>query len=202
MKELLHRFENIEGVRGVVIHDGTKVLESLLPQDISYETSNAMGSFLNEMIMGVNFAGVTLKKITFYFNNLVIVSIPGKDRISLNIICERNINIPRLDVSLNAVVSELSKQFTGKEEKKGVNVDDILHGPLAFHLERIKEIYSEFVGPVAPIIMRECLENWVLQGSIGRSSLTGLITMLGEEVEPSERNDFISKAKGIIIKMI
>lgn len=199
MSSILEKLCNVENVLAVFLRDGDKITKSFLPENISLEIANTMSSLLNKATNNSYSKGFVVNNATFFFDRYLFIHSHLSSKSQLNVICNRNVNQPLLEVALSEAFHELKEH--NKKRKKSLTVEDVMAGSLAFPIERLQDIYYDYVGPVAEIIVIESIEKWITKEIPRLSNLINFVDIMVEEVEPSERKAFVDKAQKLIEKV-
>ena len=201
MNSTLEKLCNVENVLAVFLRDGDKITKSFLPENVSLELADTMSSLLSKATNNCYSKGFLVNNATFFFDRYLFIHSHLSSSSQLNLICNRNVNQPLLEVALSETFHELKELEKNRKKKKGWTVEDVMAGSLAFPIERLLDIYYNFLGPVAEIVIVECIEKWIAKEQPRLTGLNNFAAIMMEEVEPSEKKDFIEKAQHLIEKV-
>lgn len=186
MRKLLQEISVIPGVTGSCIFDKNEgPLCKLLQQDFGEEDLDIVGTHLLRLFqMGV-MAGLNIHSSHFRFDRYTLIGIPLDDEIILVIICDAQANCSL--VSTTAIMlardtrSDMNQdQLESSDETKAAEEEDETFLHLLY--EEIEETLTAVMGPVAILVMNDCLERWREAGPAVASRVPDLIEMLEQEI--------------------
>ena len=189
--------EELQTVTGVVgsylfsVRDG--ILTNTLPSLFRTEKLQAMGKLLARIHAAGRGNFTDLAESTLVYEEFVLVMREARAETYLVVIAEPGYNSNLLTMALNTALSELrggARAGTSPAQGQGPSgtVDSLLAGgPLSAPLTAMQTLLAKIVGPIAPIIFRETLEEWLTRQAPSRDALPALFELLAREIGDPEK---------------
>jgi len=188
MKLSLNEFKNNDDVIGAFVADGANILISCMPDNYSNTQVNAAIDVCSKSIIGTKIGSFSTKRITYNLQSSILIAQHIGDHVFLFILCHPVKDIPLLDIYINIVADQIQSHLEEKERKSKLpNLDELKAGHLGQTMGRVQDWLSNYLGPVASIVIDDALETWIAQGNPDSSHLEGLFLLLDEELEPNSQ---------------
>jgi len=193
MQEIVRSLSALKGVRhaaiykqGVLTHEdltaaqeASLISSSLIISQI-FSAAKAIGKSHNEVFIGVNsgyLAGFQLS------DNCVAL-----------LVTEKKINFPMMSVGVKSA-AEMLRQLV-KEEQSEPDNNDALR-PV---FDRYAYLLTDFLGPVAPIIVDDAVDAWKKTYVQSPQNLPHLLALIAAEMDsPKEQASFLAQAEKITL---
>ena len=214
MRKILDEISILPGVAGSCIFSkeaGPLCTDNQL--SISKESIHTMGTHLVRLLQMGKMVGFEVRTAKFKFDKYTVVGMSLESDSVLMTICEPDANCSLVATSAGMLVDDIRKDLsqgitlniedvkevtepTAEDESKTtVQEDEVLalDGRTLALLDQIKEELAGIIGPVAGMLMEECLDEITVNGS-GISSVSRLVDLLASEIEDSSQaSEFKSK---------
>lgn len=202
MDALLNELKLIPGVMGSFVHSNTKgVVGSNLPTLFRKEALKQVGALLGRVLKLSETTGIEISSFEVkYEEAMLLVKQIDKDACFI-IVCEPGISMPLINMSTSMLIPELKsavinaqaspaesaapvkKTASAAVSSPDVDPDKLMtEGPLAPALKEIKIQLARSIGPIANLVMSDCLESWCQQGAPGKNRLKDLVKILAAEI--------------------
>ena len=196
MQALLEELHNVNGVIGSYLFSCRNgVLSNTLPSLFRSEKLQALGRMLAKIHAAGRANFPDLAEGTLAFEEIVLVFRETAPETFLVVVAEPGYNGNLLGMALNTACAELG-QTAGSDSvgaaaspgKTAPDLDRLLAGgPLAAPLAAMQTLLAKVMGPIAPIIFRETVEEWLTRHPPARSTLPALFDLLAREIgEPDK----------------
>ncbi len=208
MKKLLKELSVIPGVAGSCIFDKQKgPLCNDLQHGLSEDLLQTVGIHLVRMIQMGAMGSLAIKTVTFRFDKYSVVGMPLRAGSVLLTICESlaNCSLVAATASMLAadMLTELESGASSRSEKSpSAGEGDVVpqkkvDTALQARYEAIEKALAGAIGPVAGMVMQDCIDNWKKSGDVIVSRLPELMFMLTEEIgDPVLIKEFTSRVEG------
>ena len=205
MRDILKQVNAVPGTIGSMICDEQgQLLAHAFPPLFDKSMLNATATIVSDNIPGLEemTGGVRLADFRFQDGRIVVKPVDGG---CLVLLCSSTINLQLLTISLNVVLAKLDKLLkSGSGSVQSVVTEappssgsllsaqeHLENGPLSTQLQGIQASLAKFLGPMAKIIFRECVEKWLLSHPPTKATLPQLINIVVLEIDdPPKVADF------------
>lgn len=200
MLKLLNEISVIPGVSGSCIFDKNrgvicKKLQEKLPQDL---TDNVGINFIRLLQMaGMN--NLAIKSAHFRFDRYWLIGTPLDQGIILLTVCDLQANCSLIASTAAMLADDLRRRLDQSVDGQGVSrqLEDFAEDAdkdVRQHYTEIENALTTAIGPVAKMVMSECVYKWKHGGPESVSRLSELLQILVEEIEdPDLVADFKSR---------
>lgn len=190
MHKLLNEISVIPGVAGSCIFGKDrgvicKKLTGKLPQDT---TDNVGINFIRLLQMaGMN--DLEIKSAHFRFDRYWLIGTPLDKEVILLIICDLQANSSLISSTAAMLAEDLRKRLqqpAAGEQEGRVQSEDFAEdagSDLHKNYTEIEETLTAAIGPVAKMVMSECMYKWKQEGAESARRLPELLHILIEEIE-------------------
>lgn len=201
MKQIFDEIKTVPGVIGVfALHAKKGVLQSAVPTvfkaDKLLEVSRQLLKIYSVTRMNLG----AMQDIHLHFDGSVLVLRQISDLMFLVVICDPQVNIHMLGMSLSLAADEMASNLSAAEPVKPQQAEPAPKtleelrgsGPLAAPLQKIEAALAQLMGPVAEMILDEAFEEWSQSGKMSFESLPKLVRILSRELgDPQKVKDFL-----------
>jgi len=159
-----------------------------------------------------------VSEISLCYEEAVIVFRQIYDGYYLIVFSDPSANLNLMAMSLNLVMDELKLEIqklepvdeddvseeivsSGSErENHGYKVDEVLSsGPMAPTLQTMQKSLAKVVGPIAQVMFREALSDWINTVPPSRGTLSVLVEFIRTEIDnPNQFDDYRARIKSFI----
>ncbi len=207
MNTVLNEIKSIPGIVGGFFFDATQGVQfSDLPPIFKDENLNKIGKVLDKMY-GMSQSGLTniSDLFLYYEESTIIIRQIGKTSY-LVVISDPQLNQNLLIMTMNMNEDELKamgKKFDEANEKnimlspaveaveppvETVSAEDIIkNSPVSDQLQNMETALFKIVGPMAKIIFREAVQEWLQSQDPSESSIPMLLDILSKEINDPEK---------------
>jgi len=204
MQNLLQEISVIPGVTGSCIYDKKRgPLCNQLQQGIREEELEIIGTHLARLMQMGTMAGHAIESSHFRFDRFTLMGIPLNEDCVLVTICDAQANCSL--VATTAAMLAQDMRFDQEDdtlaheeslpEEPGEEDETFLH-PL---YEEIEQVLTAVMGPVAILVMHDCLERWQQSGPAIYDRIPELIDMLIHEIDrPDLADEFRQKVQKLL----
>jgi predicted regulator of Ras-like GTPase activity (Roadblock/LC7/MglB family) len=206
MEQTLNELKSVQGVTGAYIFTAKGlILANTIPGIFKPDKLQNMGKMLAKIHAAgrMNFPDISEIFLTFDESILIIREIVGK--VYLIILCEPNLNINLITLSMNLIMEELKDEVESQSESSAPTAIKavpstqatatqtlspkglLASGPLSTSLQGMQAALAKFLGPMAKIIFIECIEKWLNDGPPSRQSLPNLVNIVSQEIKDADK---------------
>ena len=200
MDRILEGLSILKGIKGSFIHDNRgRIINSVVSDDSLQPLSTTLCTHVAKAFAGINAAETTpsgVEQINYTFDSSLVVSRKVNEGTYLSCVCDRKISLSALNVALKMVTVELRDSLSSAK-KNETDIDSIMSGSLGYLITNIKDILAEYIGPVAEMVIKDCVKKWSSTGNVSISSLDRFIDIVAGEVDESDRGDFEARVRSI-----
>ncbi len=204
MQQFLDEIKTTPGVLGSVIYTTKKgVIATNLPEIFKAETQKRIGSILQRVFMLNETVKLDVNLFEFQYEEaLLLVRQLCKDS-ALIIICEPDANAHLINMTISMLTAEMMNNMEDCEKPPEpppmAEPEDILNGPLAEDLSRIKRALAQHIGPIAGTILTKRIKEWQEITTPDKSNFDKLTEILLREIDDQEsKQSFLEEIKLII----
>ncbi len=202
MNKVLSEIKTIPGIIGGFFFDSRHGIQAgNLPTVFKKENLNRIGAVLEKMYMMSNSGlGDITDLVLCYDESTISMRRIGKT-LSFVIISDPSLNQNLLTMSMNMLAEDFRKIDAGlkefgerKEENsenlvssiKDLSAEDVIHhSPLATQLQGMQTALYKILGPMAEIIFKEAVRDWIQSEEPSETSIPGLLEILAGEIDDS-----------------
>jgi hypothetical protein len=183
MRKLLQEISVIPGVTGSCIFDKNEgPLCKLLQQDFSVEDLETVGVHLVRLVQMGAMAGLDIHTSHFRFDRYTLIGIPLDQETILVTICDAQANCSLVSTTAAMLVrdirSDLERDQASESDQTSEQDETFLH----LLYDEIEQALAEAMGPVAALVMGDCLDRWRQAGPAIPSRISELISMIEGEI--------------------
>jgi hypothetical protein len=204
MNKVLSEIKSIPGIIGGFFFDTTQGIKTCnLPPVFKEDNLNKIGIVLDKMY---KMSDSGLKDISdlflYYEESTIIMRAIGKTS-SLIILSDPSLNQNLLTMSMNMLADELNKignKFDDANENKEEIAEDISpivknlseeevinNSPMAPQLQGMQAALLKILGPMAKIIFKEAVRDWIQSEEPSYASIPVLVEILTDEINDPEK---------------
>ena len=209
MRKLLQEISVIPGVTGSCIFDKKEgpLCKDLHP-DLSEDLLRTVGIHLVRLIQMGKMSGLDVSSTHFKFDKYTVVGMPLDTGAVLLTICESHANC-----SLVATTAAMLAADMRDELERGVETTDERPATIAAQaveesegaaelqplLNKMEDALASAIGPVAGVVLQDCLSKWRADGPEVPARLSELAAMLSEEIgDPGMIQEFTAKIEELM----
>lgn len=208
MRRLLKEISVIPGVAGSCIYDKKEgpLCKDLHPK-LSDELLQTVGIHFLRLIQMGSMADLDIQSSHFRFDKYTVIGIPLESSSVLLTICESQANCSLVATTAAMLVADMREELgqgvtTSVDVAAEEGIEAVDEGDDADMLalyDEIEQALAGAIGPVAGVVMQDCLEKWKKDGPVIPYRLAELAKMLENEIGDSElAKDFSSKIQTIL----
>lgn len=200
MNKVLSEIKSIPGIIGGFFFDSRHGIQAgNLPTVFKKENLNKIGTVLDKMYMMSNSGLENITDLVLCYDESTISMRRIGKTLSLVIISDPSLNQNLLTMSMNMLAEDFRRIDAGlkefvenKEENTGTPVnsirslseeDVIYNSPLATQLQGMQTALFEILGPMAQIIFKEAVRDWIQSEEPSETSIPGLLEILAGEID-------------------
>ncbi len=208
MSKIFEELKSIPGVLGAfIIHSKDGILIKDMPTIFKEQKLEVMGNSLIKMFSTslVNFPD-TIELSAFYEESVIMIK-EITDDFFLIVMYDPTLNLNFLSMSINLMLDDFKKFCNTPNDIDNVNQhamstdesgalerdhqisaeEAIETGPMAETLQGMQEALIKILGPMAPIIFNDSVNEWLKNDLPSFSSLSSLIEIINAEIGDSEK---------------
>jgi predicted regulator of Ras-like GTPase activity (Roadblock/LC7/MglB family) len=209
MEDVLKQIKAVSGALGCLVYDDNgQMVSHLFPGIFDQKTLAAAVATISENLPGLKelTGGVKMIDLRFLRGRVVVKAVEGG---CLVILCNGDINLQSLIISLNLAVNQVQKKLAAgisaprqatAETKVSAPVvtespqEMIENGALAPSLQGMQAALAKFLGPMAQVIFLESVETWLQAHQPAKSFLPHLVDIVVVEIgDPAKISDYRQK---------
>jgi len=194
MRKLLQEISVIPGVTGSCIFDKKEgPLCKLMQQEFSEEDLETVGIHLVRLVQMGGMAGLSIRSSHFRFDRYTLIGIPLDDDSILVTICDAQANCSLVSTTASMLAQDMRSDLQNSQsldisldqEETSEEDETFLHQLY----DEIEQALAAAMGPVAALVMNDCLEQWRQNGPAIPGRISELITTLAMEIGNTELAD-------------
>jgi hypothetical protein len=187
MRKLLQEISVIPGVTGSCIFDKKEgPLCKLLQQELGEEDLETVGIHLVRLVQMGAVAGLDIHTSHFRFDRYTLIGIPLDQETILVTICDAQANCSLVSTTASMLARDMRSDLEhGEPAESGAESDQTAEEDETFlHLlyDEIEQALAAAMGPVAALVMGDCLDRWRQAGPAIPGRVSELISMLEGEI--------------------
>ncbi len=188
MRKLLQEISVIPGVTGSCIFDKKEgPLCKLLQQEFGKEDLETIGIHLVRLIQMGEMAGLSIRTSHFRFDRYTLIGIPLDQETILVTICDAQANCSLVSTTATMLArdmrSDLEQGQLIEPVAEATEEDETL---LRLLYDEVEQALAAAMGPVASLVMGDCLDRWRQDGPAIPNRISELIALLTKEIDNPE----------------
>ena len=186
MRKLLQEISVIPGVTGSCIFDKKEgPLCKLLQQEFGEEDLETVGIHLVRLVQMGAMAGLTIHTSHFRFDRYTLIGIPLDEETILVTICDAQANCSLVSTTASMLARDMRSDLDRGQLEPGDESGATAEEDETFlHLlyDEIEQALAAAMGPVAALVMGDCLDRWRQAGPAIPGRVSELISMVEGEI--------------------
>ncbi len=183
MRKLLQEISVIPGVTGSCIFDKKEgPLCKLLQHEFGEEDLETVGIHLVRLVQMGAMAGLDIHTSHFRFDRYTLIGIPLDQETILVTICDAQANCSLVSTTASMLArdmrSDLERGQASESDQTTEEDETFLH----LLYDEIEQALAAAMGPVAALVMGDCLDRWRQAGPAIPGRVSELISMLEGEI--------------------
>ena len=208
MRKLLQEISVIPGVTGSCIFDKTEgPLCKILQQEFDENNLETIGTHLVRLMQMATMVGLEIQSSHFRFDRYTVLGIPLGEETILVTICDAQANCSLVSTTASMLASDMRSDLeqdqtpepeadSEADSEEGVEEDETF---LHLLYDEIEQALVAVMGPVAVLVMNDCLERWRQAGPATSERVPELISMLEAEIDnPDMASTFTERVKKLL----
>ncbi|MFZ5572680.1 MAG: hypothetical protein ACOZF0_19960 [Thermodesulfobacteriota bacterium] len=205
MDQILNELQAVPGVIGAfVFHTQNGILHKELPSVFKDAKLLKIGKSLVKIYAAGCMGTSELSEISIFYEESILVVRRKSSREFLVVLLDLSANLSLVSMSLNLIMDEWAaipeKEPLQQPERKPVAVVQqsadnngytpegmLQSGPLAESLQNMQLSLAKVVGPIAKVIFRDALNDWIKTGTPSIGTVADLIDILQKEINDPEK---------------
>ncbi|MCP4720573.1 MAG: hypothetical protein GY860_14045 [Desulfobacteraceae bacterium] len=205
MNKVLNEIKSIPGIIGGFFFDSIQGIKtSSLPPVFKEENLNKIGTVLDKMYMMSNQGLKDISDLCLYYEESTIIMRRIGKTSSFIILCDPSLNQNLLTMSMNMLADEfkiIGTKFENANENKeeivevstpmeNLSEEEVINNsPVSGQLQGMQTALLKILGPMATIIFKEAVRDWIKSEAPSETSIPILLEILANEINDPEKEE-------------
>ena len=206
MNKVLSEIESIPGIIGGFFFDSIQGIKaSNLPPVFKKENLHKIGNVLDKMYMMSNPGLKDVSDLSLYYEESTIILRRIGKTTSFIVLSDPSLNQNLLIMSMNMMADEfkiINANFENANENKEEIVENVSivmeslseeevinNSPVSVQLQGMQTALLKILGPMATIIFKEAVRDWIQSEEPSGSSIPVLLEILTNEINDPEKEE-------------
>lgn len=196
MDVFLQEITILPKVLGCFVYSGNlEIAGSKLPPVFQKQAAVTIGNLLSRTMQLATLASLDLSSLEISYRDSLLLIRPLDDGATLILICEPGVNKSLINMTIDMLADELNQSLTAVPPPKRTSIVEELaasDSTLQPILAGCSSALTEAIGPIASVILEDCLNDWKETEPATVERIPELVQLLSREIDDKQRRrDFV-----------